>query len=149
MKLADVQARINEALKILFARDSLLLEFDAGERAIAAKLACYMAPLFPDHDVDVEYNRRGLESKTVELPRECRGGGEKLIIPDIIVHRRGVDTKNLLVAEIKKETNPEPRSCDRAKILAMKKQRGYRWGVFIELPSGSGAQYRKAKEEWF
>lgn len=146
---AEVQTRIEEALKVLFARDPVLLESDTGERAVVAKLACYMAPLFPNHDVDVEYNRHGLESKTVELPRECGGGGEKLIIPDIIVHRRGVDTANLLVAEIKKETNPEPRTCDRAKILAMKKQLRYKWGVLIELPSGTGAQYRKAREEWF
>ncbi len=143
-----VRERVSEALRTLLSRDARLLEYDAAERAIAAKLACYMAPLFPEHDVDVEYNRHGLDPKSLELPPNCEGGGEKLVIPDIIVHRRGLDTDNLLVVEIKKETNRESRACDLAKIHAMKKQLGYTRGVLIDLPSGPGAERRQPKEAW-
>ncbi len=148
MNRPEIEARLREAVAIMFERDRLLLEYEVGERAIAAKLACYLAPLFPDHDVDVEYNRHGLDPKTVQLPPECHGGGERLIVPDVIVHRRGNDADNLLVVEVKKETNAEPRTCDRAKILGMKKQFGYTWGVLLEVPAGPGAGTRQSATEW-
>src|SRR5437773_438959 len=116
----ELEGRLDEAIALLYARDHLLLEYEVGERAVAAKLACHLTPLFPDHDVDVEYNRHGLDPKDLDLPVECRGGGMRLIVPDIIIHCRGNDEDNLLVIELKKETNPEPRACDRAKIEGMK-----------------------------
>ncbi len=148
MDIHDLQARLREPLKTLVIKDGVLLEYDAGEQAIAAKLACYLAPLFPDYDVDVEYNRHGLDPKVVELGQECRGGGEKRVVPDIIVHRRGTDGANLLVIELKKETNIEPRDCDRAKIVAMKREFGYRFGVLIDVPAGTGETQVGAVEEW-
>lgn len=134
---------------MLFARDGHLLEYGAGERAVVAKLASYLAQLFRGFDVDVEYNRHGLDPKVVDLPAGCRGGGRRRVYPDIIVHRRGNDRANLLVVEVKKETNPEPRTCDRAKIEAMKREFGYKCGVLIELPARQGAADRDPKEEWF
>ncbi len=76
----------------------------------------------------------GLEPKSLDLPPECRGGGHRRIFPDIIVHSRGNDSANLLVVEVKKSTNREPRTCDQAKIKGMKREFGYKWGVLIELP---------------
>jgi hypothetical protein len=54
----------------------------------------------PD-DVDPEYNRLGLDPNAVELPNECREGDKKLILPDIVVHRRGNDNNNLRLIEVK------------------------------------------------
>src|SRR5437899_3007394 len=121
MNQTEIESRLREAVELLCDRDCLLLEYDVGERAVAAKLACYLAPLFPEHDVDVEYNRHGVDPKDLDLPLDCRGGGKKLIVPDVIVHRRGHDQDNLLVVEVKKETNLESRACDRAKIEGMKR----------------------------
>jgi hypothetical protein len=145
----SLKRRLRAALAMLFARDGRLLEYAAGERAVVAKLAAYLTPLFRGFDVDVEYNRHGLDSKDLELPAGCRGGGRRRVYPDIIVHRRGNDRANLLVVEVKKETNREPRTCDRAKIAAMKREFGYRWGVLIELPARKGATGREPTEEWF
>ena len=139
---------LNQALGELRERDSYLLETQVGERSVAAKLACYMAPLFPDHDVDVEYNRHGLDPKSLDLPAECRGGGTKLITPDVIVHRRGHDQENLLVIEVKKQTNPESRACDRAKILAMKASFHYAYGVLLDMPAGPDAGTKEPNIEW-
>ena len=55
----DLKRRVRAALRMLFARDGRLLEYAAGERAVVAKLAAYMAQLFRGFDVDVEYNRHG------------------------------------------------------------------------------------------
>jgi hypothetical protein len=132
-----LKRRLRAALAMLFARDGRLLEYAAGERAVAAKLAAYLALLFRHYDVDVEYNRQDLDPKTLDLPAPCRGGGRRRVYPDVIVHRRGHDRANLLVVELKKETNREPRTRDRAKIAAMKRKFGYKWGVSIELPATS------------
>ena len=143
-----LKRRVTAALAMLYARDSKLLEYAAGERAVVAKLASYLAPLFRGYDVDVEYNRHGMDKKMLTLPPACRGGGRRRVFPDIIVHRRGHDRANLLVIEVKKETNTEPRTCDRAKIEAMKREFGYTSGVLLDLPGGRGAADREPKEEW-
>ncbi len=144
----EVQGRVREALAILSRSDGFLLEADAAERTIAGRLAAHLAPLFPKHDVDVEYNRHGLDPKVVGLPQHCKGGGQRRIFPDVIVHHRGNDNDNLLVIQLKKETNDEPRDCDRAKIEAMKRELQYKVGVLVELPAGPGAKMRELRLEW-
>jgi hypothetical protein len=148
MNQSEIEARLREAVNRLYEHDVLLLEYEVGERAVTAKLACYLAPLFPDYDVDVEYNRHGLDPKVLDLPAICHGGGTKLIIPDVIVHRRGRDHDNLLVVEVKKETNTESRDCDRVKIQGMKQHFKYDWGVLIDMPAGLGCRDRQPKMEW-
>jgi hypothetical protein len=148
MDQRQLSRRLRAAVAMLYARDGRLLEYAAGERAVVAKLTAYLMPLFRGFDVDMEYNRHGLNPKDVDLPNGCRGKGRQRIYPDIIVHRRGHDRANLLVVEVKKETNPEPRHCDRGKIEAMKREFGYRWGVLLELPAGEGASERQPTEEW-
>lgn len=149
MSLYQVQLRVRRALKALFKHDWALLDGDASERAIASRLASHLEPLFPGYNVDVEYNRHGLDPKAVELGATCRGGGKKLIVPDVIVHHRRNDDNNLLVIEMKKETNSESRECDRAKIVAMKRELNYQYGLIIDLPAGAGAEQREYLEEWF
>jgi hypothetical protein len=152
MNERELKARVDAALAMLIARDIFLLEHGTGERTVVAELASYMARLFRDYDVDVEYNRQGLDprdSKVLTLGPECRGGGKKKVYPDIIVHRRGfLRGHNLLVVEVKRSLNAEPRTCDRAKIDAMKTQYGYRFGVLIELPSGPGAGSKEPQQAW-
>jgi hypothetical protein len=143
-----MEKAVEDAVRLLFKNDALLLENNVAERAIAAKLAQYLVPYFPGHQVDVEYNRHGLESNKVDLPEYCRGGGKKLILPDVVVHQRGHDDENLLVVQIKKETNPEPRDCDRAIIAAMRREFHYRRGLLLDLPAGPGAIDRKPNLEW-
>jgi hypothetical protein len=145
----DLHKAVDSSLQLLFANDSYLLEADVAERAVAAKLASHLARHFPQHRVDVEYNRHGLEPKMVNLPTNCRGGGRRRIYPDIVVHLRGNDDENLLVIQIKKETNHESRDCDRSIIAAMKREFGYRAGLLVELPAGAGATQRKSSLNWF
>ena len=79
-----MEKSVGDALRLLLANEAFLLEADAAERAIAARLAAYLAPHFPKHQVDVEYNRHGLDPKVVNLPPNCRGGGARRIFPDVI-----------------------------------------------------------------
>lgn len=52
----QVKERLETALRKLYVRDNYLLENDAHERSITHKLAEYLQQLFPDYDVDCEYN---------------------------------------------------------------------------------------------
>jgi hypothetical protein len=141
----SVKDIVDEVVKRLFAEDGFLLEANAAERTVAARLAVYLEPHFPGHHVNVEYNRHGLLPKRLNLPGY---GGQKLILPDVVVHRQRHDEQNLLVIQVKKETNHESRDYDRAVIAGLKQDYGYAWGVLIDLPAGPGATERKARLEW-
>ncbi len=133
------------AIDDLFAVDSQLLAFDASERAICGALARHLAVHFPDHHVDVEYNRIGEQNlKRLSLIvdsdlKECS------VFPDIIVHNRS-RAENLVVIEVKKRRNTSLASYRRAvdfdlqKLTAYRLQLGYNFAYFLELPTGAAAQ---------
>ena len=75
-------------------------------------------------------------------------GARKLIVPDIIVHQRGTDERNLLVIQIKKETNREPRTHDVDVLRAMKQEFAFQHALLLDLPAGPGATTRRAVFEW-
>ncbi len=137
---------MTQAIEWLFEHDIYLLEANAAERAIAARVATYLAPHFPELHVDVEYNRHGIEPKRVHL--NTYRGARKLIVPDIIVHQRGTDERNLLVIQIKKETNREPRTHDVDVLRAMKQEFAFHHALLLDLPAGPGATTRRAVFEW-
>jgi len=143
-----MEKAVQDALRLLFANDALLLETNVAERTIAAQLAAYLRPHFPEHSVDVEYNRHGRDPKMLDVPEQYRGGGKKLIYPDVVVHQRGHDDENLLVVQIKKETNHEPRDYDRAVVEGMMRQFRYKRGLLIDFPAGLGAKNREPRLEW-
>jgi hypothetical protein len=144
----SMKEAVDDALRLLFVNDIFLLESDVAERTIAAKLACYLAPHFHKHSVDVEYNRHGLDIKRVDLPEAYRGDHAGRIYPDVIVHTRGNDEENLLVIQIKKSTNRQSRDYDRAVIEAMKRDFKYRSGLLLDLPAGPEAKGSKHQCEW-
>lgn len=78
-----------------------------NEPAISHKLAQYLQPRFNDYHVDCEYNRN-VESedlrKKIYLAGQSSSSGMTVrnIVPDIIIHERGVNSKNLCIIEIKK-----------------------------------------------
>ena len=58
---------------------------------------------------------------------------KKNIRPDIIVHRRGDDKKNLLAIEIKKDNDPESAYYDIIKLYHLRLKHNYRHAVFIQI----------------
>lgn len=135
----------------------------ASEMAIAHRLAVYLEqiiPMFPEIAneevvVDCEYNRHRSDGKRIniskqlahivtEANRTIRGDPENedrcvfSVLPDIVVHERRTDAKNLLVIELKKETNPENREYDQLKLKAFTLPElvgyGYQLGATIVIP---------------
>lgn len=118
---------VAEAIQALLDRDGILLTTDANERTIAAQLACYLRSAFPKWDVDVEYNRQGIDPKKIGI-----GESAEFVYPDIIVHRRRSDA-NLLVVEMKKGDSPEPDEEDMKKLHAYVAKFKYLNALFLRL----------------
>lgn len=127
------------ALAELMQRDRHLLDYDVAERAITHKLGTYLQPLFPEWDVDCEYNRNGHDPKTVRLPARSDSQllRETSTYPDIIVHKRGSNDSNLLIVEAKKiRCSQRAHEFDRRKVEAYARDLYYQAGILIKIPTG-------------
>ena len=152
MERDEVRRRLDAAVARLVRDDGYLLANNLGERCIAARLAMYLQGEFPDQNVDAEYNRDGDTPKRLDLPEDCANyrneHGESLVVPDVIVHRRGPEGPNILVLEVKKTSNPVPRDCDRARIHAFRAQYGYEFAALIECETRAGREPAAGVVEW-
>lgn len=138
-----VKKKVETALQSLLSIDRKLLVNDASEQSIAHHLANHLNKLFPDWNIDCEYNRIRKRVKRVrELIQYHRDRGRQLspeeeksgiaVLPDIIIHRRDTD-QNLLAIEIKKTSNPDGREYDDLKLQALRNEIGYLFSCFISL----------------
>lgn len=133
-------SEVLQVVAILFGlfldREHELLANDANERSLTHKLAEYLQGRFTGWNVDCEYNRRAKDVK--RIPGQG-GSGERVICPDIIVHKRG-ERENLVVIEVKKSTNRE--RGDDEKLRALTDQTGaygYRLGIHLVINCKQGA----------
>lgn len=138
------------ALDQLFKNDAFLLESQVHEKSITHKLAEYLQQVFPDYNVDCEYNRHKIHIK--KLPRKCNGKNKEYVYPDIIIHHRGY-SDNLLVIEAKPNKLPIVDECDDVKLVEFTKSEGdykYQLGLFIGLDYLNEPQlvwYKNGKQE--
>ena len=120
MTRQQLQHELYKALQILSKNDFWLIANNLNERTIAHKLAEHLQNLFPEFHVDCEYNRdvdqnSGLKKINILKDRYEAVKGKTIkgisidvsVFPDIIIHRRGTNTHNLLVVELKKTTNTD------------------------------------------
>ncbi|MBZ0158278.1 MAG: N-6 DNA methylase [Alphaproteobacteria bacterium] len=116
----DVEERLKTALDTFIRRDSKLIDLNANERSMTAKIADYLQDEFPEWDVDHEYNR------DENAPKRDTSG--TLTTPDIIIHRRGTN-ENFIVIEIKKERGGE----DLNRLREIATQRSYHYAFAITI----------------
>lgn len=124
---------VADAVDKLLAEKLSMLQKNSSERSIAAELAWLLKPYFPELDITVEYNRMGQVPKQVTWKEE-----PDLVYPDIIVHVLGTN-KNVLVIELKKDSNPEPKGDDILKLQAYRRELGYHQALFLRLGVGATA----------
>jgi len=131
MDFSEIKKKVEIAVAWFMFNDKKLLEFDPGirlpERPMSHRLGFYLQLLFPDWNVDCEYNR--------DLDAPKREDGD-LVIPDVIIHKRKTRTDNLLVVEVKAENNA--REIEEDREIVRKYTRGdgtlrYDYGVFVLL----------------
>ena len=144
------------ALRTFGLRDSYLLRHDLHERTLTHKLAEYIQPLFPDWNVDCEYNRDGHDPKRVRIaaPAPLHEDEGSNVFPDIIIHRRGTNEYNILVLEAKKSRDGGDgiNERDRQKVEAFIADLKYRYGALVVFHVGDGATpfhaYMYCNDEW-
>ena len=132
---------LSAALNDVVTKDQDLLTLHAHELAVVHRfgvyLETYLQPvLMQDRiTVDLDYDRHGDLPKL--LPPRPDRDGDRRFRPDLIVHRRRVDTQNLLVVEWKKNADDPILECLRQRIRSLlvnegKNPRyGYQLGVLV------------------
>lgn len=124
----DLLARVREALSDLYRYDGELLSIGVNERTICHRLAIYLERRFPYWHVDCEYNR--------DLGNTKRRDDGRLVLPDIVVHRR-MTGENLLAMEIKK-LDGDNSDEDESKVTEYLTGRfRYRHGLVLRLGTGN------------
>src|ERR1700756_75332 len=108
------------ALGEFYAHEASLLDKDAGERALAHRLAVHIEKQFSGWEVDCEYDRLG--ERTLRLPHGTIVSTDdhfaKSVLPDLVVHPRDIPN-NLLAIELRKATNHQPIEHDQQKLHAL------------------------------
>jgi len=152
MEFQEVERRVSEALRAFQTEDLYLLEHNLSERCIASRMAHHLQRYFPEYSVDVEYNRSGDSPKRLGLPDGCANSvddnGCALVVPDIIVHRRGPNGRNLLGIEVKKAGDPRGTDCDRNRIQALRATLKYCYGAILECETRRRRQPGVVVSEW-
>jgi hypothetical protein len=131
--------------------EPFILKENLNERTISHKLAEYLEMVFPNYDVDCEYNKMPDEdakeyvNKTLNLEVEgIESDDDKAVTvyPDIVVHKRGNNENNYLVIEVKKKEYAETKrrgkeetykTFDFRKLKAYTKQLNYTYGIYLEF----------------
>ncbi len=146
MKDEEILKLVLKALERLHNEDQFLLDKDLCERCIMHKLAEKMAMLFPEYDVDCEYNRDtpGKAKKEIEVIKtDCAEEEEPYYqihssYPDIVVHERGDNDNNLLVIEMKIKNDAD--TLDLEKLIGLtefeqleRNHFHYQLGMFLQV----------------
>lgn len=126
---------LDQALHTLTERDTYLLRKAANERAISFRLAIHLQMLFPNWDVDCEYNcweSSGKRMNHIITTTNTAATEARTIYPDIVIHKRGT-SQNLAAIEISKSTNDFGKHQDIKKLKAYKAQIGYAYAVLLTI----------------
>ncbi len=137
-ELELLQSNIEKAFDLVYKNDEFLITNGLCERCIMFRFAGYLADLYPDYNVDCEYNRHIENVKRIRKDKE--------IFPDVILHTRGVDENNFAIIELKNKTNPDDvgRKNDENKLRALTENKsdgnkdplynyGYKFGLAITV----------------
>lgn len=151
----EIFESIINSINIFIEKEKFLLVHNLNERTITHKFANYIEKIFPNYDVDCEYNRfwnSNNNKEYISKHLDFHIYGEDLentetekinVYPDIIIHKRW-NKDNLIIIELKKkeyaETNMKNRKMtywefDKVKIKKYMEQEtlSYNYWIYIEF----------------
>jgi len=135
MKISEIRRKIDYCIDRFYENDIDLLNRDNYEVTITAKFASYLASQFSSYTVDCEYNKHLASKKDAIV-----NGIPRLVRPDIVIHSRGTNQRNLVCIEIKTDHNGDNRDEDVHKLIGMTKNSldkkyayNYTLGVFLDF----------------
>ena len=140
MKLDFLLKLVDDTLNELYSKDRYLFDNNVREESIVTRFYYNFRKRLEDnglnYDVDNEYNcdilnERGYKEIFYE-------GRYKEIIPDMIIHKRGTNDKNVVAIEFKKKWNYDKKSRKiddyKLKVLTdLSLHYKYRYGLFIDF----------------
>ncbi len=115
----------------LLKKDSELIKNCNYEPTISGRIAMYFRNCLLDLEaenifVDVEYNKFGLNDKKRFSQLDIDSNN---IRPDIIIHERTTQDKNVMYCEVKKDAAEN--SYDKVKVAEQVDDKNYKFGLFI------------------
>jgi len=156
MEDIEIIKNVSECIDELVVNEKSIILNDICERTIAHKLAEYLQKRFPNYNVDCEYNRNSEEGnarpKYVDIIKEgydkafkrakMNESDLKIFVnqvtsfPDIIIHQRLTNERNLLIVELKKSNNNSDWEIDKKKLEAFTREKdtegyGYQLGLHL------------------
>lgn len=140
-----VKLALSCAIDELIKNDYHLIKEDCNERSITHWLAVYLSKFFPTYHVDCEYNRDVSNQKKIKY--SSNKNEDTRIIPDIIIHKRGNNSSNLLAIEVKKSASSVNFRHDIEKLENIKKQLGYMYAVHLVIGTDNLGSITK-RQEW-
>ena len=127
MEESVIKNNINTAIELVYRVDGYLIEHNAHEQAISSRFALHLQHLFPEWNVDVEYNRQG---DNFDSKEDYVGHNRK---PDVIIHKRGSAGPNLVIFLIKCEWNTQDRQKDEQVLISLKNKHRYEYAFLVEI----------------
>ncbi len=134
MSKKQIETYLHTAINTLYLEAPDLIRYEVNERSIVTELYSRLKGPFETKgwSVNVEYNREGNNGD----PKMDKIGK---MIPDIIVHTRGVKKgPNLLAIEVKGFWNLSDREVDVQKLRRLRDKYGYQFLYRIELEKDKG-----------
>ncbi len=132
---------VNKTLDVLYVNENYLFENNSSERNIVFHFAKYFflqlaGSKFEIYDLDCEYNRNKCDERGYKEIKYNYDNKKHIIYPDLILHKRGTNTQNILAIEFKKYTNYNKKSKrnDYFKLIALtdsESEFNYKLGLFI------------------
>lgn len=120
---SDIEKRLKEAVEVLKIEEDRRGKFESKtgqtEWNLAGHLATILHGLFPLFDCDIDITKQNYECKR----------------PDIIIHKRGNHTENLLVIEVKFNGKESELKSDKEKIQGdwFREPLKYQFGSVVDL----------------
>lgn len=135
---AEIKGAIASALERVYSQDFLLIQNRAHERSIAFRFGFYFYEIIEftsfgndiELTIDFDYNRNGEGVKDMEGFSLSHG-----VYPDIILHRRGFNNRNVVALEFKGHWTANGRDEEKLIGFTHPKRNNYQYGLglFIRL----------------
>jgi len=120
MEINEILDKLDSSINELLKNEKDILTRGLNELNLNGHLVKYLTPLFMDYVVDPEYNgdklkendRKALDiarSKMKDIGIKPNEENNYQITPDIIIHTRNINEDNLVVIEVKKDSNSKKR----------------------------------------
>ena len=135
-QVSGLKSIVNSCLDQLFQNDNHLMDRSGLERSAAFRFGVYLNSAVNNIGwltgltVDMEYTKNGLYQKII--PSKLKGAH-----PDLILHNRGNNDKNVLVIEFKGYWSRTQLKSDRIKLTEFTDKEGnYRYGLGLLIKFG-------------